>query len=391
VCNPWYVQLMGTPDPVDEALASFFARVKPRAAEYAAGSVARIRESVPEGAVPDDDWFWDAVQRSYGANVAYLLDLRERGVEPTELPRESVEFARAVARAGLPPDVIATVFRAGQERLFDGLRAELDPLDLDPATKLALLDRVMAFGSRHAAWTGQKVAEQYARELESRAGTLLALVRQVLDGRAAEEVQLGYALHSRHLGLVVCGTAARDVAGKLAAELGRRPLAVAPDEETAWVWLSEQPEPDARQRRRLSELAAADGVVVGVGSARSGIAGFRRSHEQAAIAARCAEPLALYTEVLPEALALGDPHAAEELVAHTLGPLGDDARGRRLRETLRAYATAGNGASAASLLGVSRRTFAYRMADIEKRLGGPVASRRTEIDLALRLERHVAG
>src|SRR3954452_3779107 len=59
VCNPWYVPLVGTPDPVDEALASFFARVTPRAAEYAAGSVARIRESVPEGAVPEDDWFWD--------------------------------------------------------------------------------------------------------------------------------------------------------------------------------------------------------------------------------------------------------------------------------------------------------------------------------------------
>jgi hypothetical protein len=345
--------------------------------------------------VPDEDWFWEALQRSYTANVTLLIELRSLGDEPpAALPPESVEFARAVARAGLPPEVIATVFRAGQERLFDGLRAELDPLGLDPATKLGLLDRVMVFGSRHAAWTGQKIAEQYAKELESRADTLLALVRQVLDGRAAQDVQLGYSLHGRHLALVVSGAAARETAAGLAAELGRRPLSVAPDESTTWMWLSEQPDPDNRRRRKLSELAEASDVVVGIGSVRSELLGFRRSHEQAAIAVRCAavggKALAVYTEVLPEAIALGDPHAGEELVTLTLGPLGDDARGRRLRETLRAYAATGNGASAASLLGISRRTYAYRMAEIEKRLG-PVSSRRTEIDLALRLEPHVVG
>lgn len=387
------MQPMDAADPVDEALAAFFAHVRPRIAEFAAGQVARIRESVPPGSVPDEEWFWESVRRSYAANVSNLFDLQASGAdaEPGELPRESVEFARAVARAGLAPESIANLFRAGQARLFDGLRAELDPLGLDPETKLGLLDRVMAFSSRHAAWTGRKVAEQYARELESRADTLLTLVRQVLDGRAAEEVQLGYALNGRHLALVVTGAGARDAASSLAAELGRRPLLVAPDESTAWTWLSEQPDLDARLVSRIAALAGTAAVVVGIGSSRSGLLGFRRSHEEAAIAARCAaaagNPVAVYRDVLPEALALGDSHAAQELVARTLGPLGDGSRGERLRETLRAYAATGNGASAASLLGVSRRTFTYRMAEIEKRLGGPVAARRTEIDLALRLER----
>src|SRR4051794_32647527 len=114
--------------------------MRPRAAEFAAGQVGRIRESVPEGAVPQEEWFWEALLRSYTANVASLLELRVNNREPSALPRESVEFARAIARAGLPPDVIASIFRAGQERVFEGLRAELDPLGLDPETKLALLD-----------------------------------------------------------------------------------------------------------------------------------------------------------------------------------------------------------------------------------------------------------
>jgi hypothetical protein len=384
------------PSPeVQEALSQLVASLRPQADRFGAQQVERIRANVPPGSVPDDPWFWEAIERSYSANVALAFELFASGSEglPDELPAESVELARAVARAGLPLEAIANVFRTGQSRFWEAWRGPIESLGFDPALTLDVLDEVMAFGSRYLAWTGQEVAARYMRELESSADTLLALVRQVLDGRAAQDVQLGYALHGQHLALAVTGARAKETALRFAAELDRRPLVVSPAADTAWAWLGTQTEPDARRRRALGELAAEAGVVVGVGCIRAGIHGFRRSHEEAQIACRCAatagEPLAVYAEVLPEALALGDTHAAGELVARTLGPLGADRRGLRLRETLRAYCATGNGASAAALLAVSRRTLTYRLAEIERRLGAPIASRRTEIDLALRLEPHV--
>ena len=251
-------------------------------------------------------------QRSYAANVALALELVSAGADevPDELPPESVAFARASARAGLSADAIATVFRTGQSRFWEGWRERIDALGFPAETTLAVLDEVMTFGSRYLAWSAQEIARRYQLELESSADTVLALVRQVLDGRAAQDVQLGYGLHGRHLALVAAGPRAREAAAACAAELGRRPLVVSPDPDTAWAWLSEQPEPDARRRRPLAELAAASGVVIGVGAGRSGIQGFRRSHEEARIALRCAqaagERLAVYADVLPEALALGD-------------------------------------------------------------------------------------
>ena len=377
---------------VEEALARLIATIRPRFSVFAGEQVARIRANIPPGVVPEDDWFWEAVQRSYSANVALSLDLVAAGGRdvPAELPAESVELARAAARAGLPPDAMSTVFRTGQSRFWEAWREAIEDLGLEPELTLAVIDQVMDFGTRYMAWTAQEVAGRYLHELETREDTVFALVRQVLDGRAAQDVQLGYALHGRNLALFVAGARAREAVAAIAAELARRPLVVAPDQETAWAWLSEQPEPDARRKRKLAELATALNVTVGIGCTRTTIQGFRRSHEEARIACRCAtsigESFALYADVLPEALALGDARAATELVARALGPLGDDKRGQRLRETLRAYCATGNGASAASQLGVSRRTLTYRIAEIERRLGTPLAARRTEIDLALRLE-----
>lgn len=376
---------------VEAGRARLIAMVRPRAVEFADAQVAKIRANVPPGTVPEEDWFWDAVRGSYRRNIPLSLDLIEAGGDvPHELPAESVELARASARAGLSPEALATLFRTGQTGFYESWRNAVEALGFEPELTLAVLDEVMAFGQRYVAWLAQEVTGRFLHELETREDTVFALVRQVLDGRAAQDAQLGYALQGRHLAFVVSGARAREAVGAFAGELGARPLVVAPDRETAWAWLGEQQEPDMRRKRNLSELAAALEVTAGVGCTRANIQGFRRSHEEARIASRCAaslgEPVAVYAEVLPEALALGDELAASELVARALGPLGDDKRGQRLRETLRAYCATGNGASAASQLGVSRRTLTYRIAEIERRLGAPVSARRTEIDLALRLE-----
>jgi DNA-binding PucR family transcriptional regulator len=61
--------------------------------------------------------------------------------------------------------------------------------------------------------------------------------------------------------------------------------------------------------------------------------------------------------------------------------------GEAAKETLRAYfAASGNASSAASALGVNRRTVAARIASIEEKIGRTVDSVSAEIETALRLD-----
>jgi DNA-binding PucR family transcriptional regulator len=98
-----------------------------------------------------------------------------------------------------------------------------------------------------------------------------------------------------------------------------------------------------------------------------------------------------YGEVALEALAAGDPDEARAFVVRELRGLeGDDARARRLRETLRAWFAAGqNAAATAAALGVHEQTVAARLRAVEERTGAPPAARRAELETALRLREYL--
>src|SRR5205085_10983649 len=93
-----------------------------------------------------------------------------------------------------------------------------------------------------------------------------------------------------------------------------------------------------------------------------------------------------FDDVALVALMSGDEDGAREFVARELAGIeGDDARSRRLRETLSAYFSAGhNAAATAARLGVHEQTVALRLRAVEERTGYPVVSRHTELDTALR-------
>ena len=59
----------------------------------------------------------------------------------------------------------------------------------------------------------------------------------------------------------------------------------------------------------------------------------------------------------------------------------------RLRETLLAWLTMGSHGSAAAMLGVHENTVRNRLRAAEELLGVPLTGRRTELMVALRLER----
>jgi DNA-binding PucR family transcriptional regulator len=94
-----------------------------------------------------------------------------------------------------------------------------------------------------------------------------------------------------------------------------------------------------------------------------------------------------YDEIALEALVVHDERLARKFAERALGPLAaPDVRTATLRETLRAYFSLGQNASAAgALLRVNDRTIAYRLGTIADRLGYPVTRRRDELALALRI------
>lgn len=129
------------------------------------------------------------------------------------------------------------------------------------------------------------------------------------------------------------------------------------------------------------------------GSEAGGPEGFRLTHRQAATAQRAALRTGAtqthHREVALEALAAADEEQAREFAARELRGLdGEDARSGRLRETLEAYYSCGhNAAAAAAALGVHEQTVAQRLRSVEERTGASVASRRAELEVALRLRR----
>jgi DNA-binding PucR family transcriptional regulator len=89
-----------------------------------------------------------------------------------------------------------------------------------------------------------------------------------------------------------------------------------------------------------------------------------------------------------EALASTDPARVRDFLEHELAPLERGAPTRApLLDTMHTYFQCDqNAAETARKLGVHERTIAYRLNLIEQRLGTPIASRRAELELALRLQ-----
>jgi hypothetical protein len=215
----------------------------------------------------------------------------------------------------------------------------------------------------------------------------------VLDGAdpdpAAALGELDYDLRLHHLACVVAGPDPDRALRALARDLDApHALVVSLSGDTSWGWLGR-----VRPFELPERLEPPADAVLSIGDPASGIDGFRRSHREAreahAVALRRRESgdVVSYDSVALEALLAADEERARAFAARELEGLdGADQRSARLRETLRAYFACGQNASAAAaVLGVHEHTVTYRLRRAEDRLGRPVAARRAELELALRV------
>lgn len=335
--------------------------------------------------LPDDDAFWAALEASLDAHLPlFFAHMTGDGGVPAELPEPSVRFARVAVRSGVALTDLLQLLRIVQAPLL-GRIGELLSSD---AYGEAVGAEVIRFATAYMDWFATALAATYEREREEGGDHRLVLVNAVLGGGEIDAGRLGYGLDLDHLAVVATGAAPREAILALAAQLDRHALCVQPADDVAWGWLGGRRPLGAERREAIAGFAVPAGTALGVGSAATGPEGFRRSHREALAAAARAAPGTLvdYRDIAIETMLLADRDAARALVEAELGPLGADERGQRLRETLRAVFATGNGASAAPRLGVSARTVTHRIAEAEELLGAPIHTRRTELDLALRLE-----
>lgn len=261
--------------------------------------------------------------------------------------------------------------------------------------------RAQEFLQYLAAWQGRNgdrlmnaFTTEYTNEVERLAHApdrrIVEQVKKILGGGSAANVSFDYPLEACHVGLVAVGAQADRTCRTLAERLGCELLLVHEDDETVWAWVG------ARRRIEVADLerllaADAGAPVVAAGEPRDGVAGWRLTHHEAGTALPVAHlegpGLTRCSNVALLAYALCDEAVGRSLLDRYLRPLEQHRDSAVLRETLRAYFELDcNAASAASSLGVNRHTIQRRLSRVEQTIGESLASRRSELDVALRLE-----
>jgi len=378
---------------VEEVRADVRTRLDAQRLEIEQAIVVRV-VNVSSPARADDGEYAGHLRKVVSVGVGYGLT----GVEDSEdrsvpVPVALSAQARRAARGGIALDAVLRGYCAAYALFCDFvMRAAEEGVSLPGDSLRQLLHAQAALFERALV----SVAEEYVRESRNRRrppeGRQIESVRKLLAGEHVDTADLAYEFDDWHVGAIARGEGALSALRELAETADRRLLLVRPERETSWAWFG------GRRRIAMAEVArraSLDGrghALVALGEPARGIEGWRLTHQQAGAAFRMArhdgESVVRYADVGLLASISQDHLLASSLRQLYLVPLaGGRDGGAGLRETLRAYFTAGrNVTSAASALGVSRQTVSNRLRAIEEKLGRTLESCATEIEVALRLE-----
>jgi sugar diacid utilization regulator len=363
-----------------------------------------MREVWPD---QDDPSFYDAVLRSTTDNLATIFAMMAGAEIGPELPLAAMEFAEVTARMGVPIGEVDKAYRVGTGALwnmwFDAARERADGGPIDelisgPTMAIhAYVNRTLdAVALRHQQVRGE--LHRTLRELRRR--TLLQLLDGTAEGDPDELTQtLEYRLADTHLAVLLHTADTRPPERELTAlraAVDARDSLLLQHGPRSWVmWLGRTHGFDPHQLAQLARVLTATGLTASVGEPANGLDGFRRTRRQALETARVQRAFGTTQhrvlwarEVRLETLLLADEARARDFIADELGCLGTaDSSCGRLRETLLAWLATGSHVSAAALLGVHENTVRNRVRAAEELLGTPLLGRRTELQMALRLER----
>jgi hypothetical protein len=390
-------------------------RVAPAARALAADvdadrAASAVTEEIRSAVWPslDDPTFQAALGRSVRDNVRTVLDLLAGRIDACVVPSGPLELADVAAYLDIPAAELEKAYRVGiasfwwrwwsvaRTRADDAPGLE-DLIGGPTRTIHAYFDHVLdAVIPRY-----QEVSAELNRSRRDRRRMVLA---QILDGSIdaiTEELDqlLAYSLGDTHLAAVIetpgISPPTTDI-GRLRDAADARGTLLAQHTARTWlVWLGRPGGFGPTNLSRLRRALVDTGLTIAVGEPEEGLAGLGRTRQHALETQRVQHALGIdgsrclwAREVRLETLLLGDPQRARDFLTDELGPLGaGDSFARRLRETLLAWLTMGSHGSAAAILGVHENTVRNRLRAAEELLGVPLTGRRTELMVALRLER----
>jgi hypothetical protein len=395
--------------PVVQSASDVSGSLTPRVAEMSADIYDLIVREIPQ--LRGDKRVLTLLEASVGENVATLLHVIQHGIElgNVHAPAAAEGYARRLAQHGVPVSALLRAYRIGSARFQDWCLEELgrstDNVSIVSAAALRIADITSAYIDK----VSEELLSAYETEkegwLRNRSVARTARVQALLRGErvdvASSEAILGYRLRQYHVGVVCWSDKAASGGGALGGleqaivELARqaglegRPIFLPQDESSAWAWL-----PLGAKDALADGCApvAESGIRFALGSAGSGVSGFRRTHEQAvgahavALAAgESAQAMTSFADVAPLALMSGSTELTRAWVIETLGSLaGDDAQHAMLRETLRVFLQENSSfVATAERLTLHKNTVRYRIGKAEESLGRPVGEDRLQIELAL--------
>jgi DNA-binding PucR family transcriptional regulator len=337
-----------------------------------------------------------------------------RGVAPDEVdsPAEAYSYARALARRGVPLDVLLRIHRMALGVLLQAWEERLGSQH-SPELLLAATRRSIEVNFRFHDALMEGLSAEYQRERERWVRGAEALRRETINSILADEPVdtdragrvLGYDLRRHHIGLVLWAAPTPDdpqvlpklerAATAASAHLeASRPLMLAVDGHTIWAWLGRDGEISRELIDSLAAAANPEDVSIAVGAPGHGLTGFRRTHRDAADAATVAVAsrrrpgsVVRFHAVELAALLVGDLERTRRFVHERLGALAtDDDEHHRLRATLLLYLEEnGSRVAAAKRIGVHPNTVANRIRTCREILDRDVGQDQVPLLVALTL------
>ena len=396
-----------------ESASEVSAALVPRTAELAADIYQLIVREIT--ALRGDQRILALLEASVAENVATMLHILQHDIdlENVGAPAAAEEYARRLAQHGIPVAALLRAYRLGSGRFEEWCLGELGRRTESASIVSATGMRIAATLNSYIDRVSEAVVSAYELEKEkwlrnqsaARAARVRALLRnEQLDVDSSEAI-LGYRLRQHHLGVVtwITGpTAGGDTLGLLERATGEvaaqthydgRLMFVPQDESSAWAWLPLGGRRDiALSGVTVKSIAGGDKIQFAFGEPAVGVAGFRRTHQQALSAQAvalsagpAAPPVTSFAEVAPLALMSGSLELLRVWVAETLGPLADDDdHNARLRDTLRVFLQEnGSYKTTAERLTLHKNTVQYRVRKAEESLQHPIVQDRLRTELAL--------
>lgn len=316
------------------------------------------------------------------------------------LPSAAYDFVEQMALAEAPLSAILRSYELGHASIWNGyvrfLRGSTLPYDRRAdaleAGSVRMFKYMQAMTSE-AVMAFNQVRMSVTQEYESRRGEI---VKGVLAGTVdAADLRdlLGYRADDVHIGYTAWSTG-DGIAGQVGEALRRRlvglatqHLAVPAGVSSVHGWFTPN---SASSYERLRDIELPPGVGAAFGSARTGIDGFRHTHDEALLSMRVPSPpdrVVYFPDAAVEILVSQRGDLARRFVEDQLGPVLQHESRDRLLLTMRHFLeTSGSPSRSGRRLGVHANTVTQRIRRIEGILGRPIDLDDLSIRVALAVE-----